>query len=395
MAGTFDELLSRADSGGAELPETLAVDLIAETVRNSVLLSLARSVPCTTHDNRIPVLTDLPSAYWVVGDAGLKQTTQAKFASQTLIAEEIAAIAPIPESIIADSKYDIWAAVKPLLARACAKKLDDAGLWGLDPPVDGDGNVTWPMSVAETAMAAGAKTAYDADPVDGVLDAARIVSEQGYDATGAAVCNGWQFRASAARSTAVVANPAQGPYPLMIAGLGLRTRPLSWKPRMADAIVACWDNVLVGMRQDITLKLFDSGVISDDTGKVILNLMQQDTVACRVTMRVGFRVVAPPTDVAFGDVKNGLASPAALTALSPVALVGSSTAERSDTGCATTIGDATVTDSHAVATDAGLFISGTNIPAGTVIRSVSVGVGYELSQKATATASSLTFKVGG
>jgi hypothetical protein len=67
---------------------------------------------------------------------------------------------------------------------------------------------------------------------------------------------------------------------------------------------------------------------------------------------------------------------------------------RADTGCAT-FSSTTVTDTHAVSGDAGLPINGPGIPSGTTISSVSPGTGYVLSQAATATASSLTFYVGG
>jgi hypothetical protein len=41
--------------------------------------------------------------------------------------------------------------------------------------------------------------------------------------------------------------------------------------------------------------MFTEGVISDDTGKVILNLMQQDAVAMRMTMRLAYATVNPVT----------------------------------------------------------------------------------------------------
>jgi hypothetical protein len=49
------------------------------------------------------------------------------------------------------------------------------------------------------------------------------------------------------------------------------------------------------MRQDITWKVFTEGVISDGDGKVVLNLMQQDSVALRVTMRLAYATSNPVT----------------------------------------------------------------------------------------------------
>lgn len=67
---------------------------------------------------------------------------------------------------------------------------------------------------------------------------------------------------------------------------------------------------------------------------------------------------------------------------------------RSDTGCATHT-STTVDDAAAVTGDLNKTISGTGIPAGTRITAVSAGTGYTISQAATATASGLTFIVGG
>ena len=47
---------------------------------------------------------------------------------------------------------------------------------------------------------------------------------------------------------------------------------------------------MLGVRQDMTWKLLDQAVIQDNTGAVIYNLAQQDMVAMRVVMRVGWQV---------------------------------------------------------------------------------------------------------
>jgi HK97 family phage major capsid protein len=60
-----------------------------------------------------------------------------------------------------------------------------------------------------------------------------------------------------------------------------------------EAIVGDRSKAIIGIRQDITFKLFTEGVISDDSGNVVLNLMQQDAAAMRVVARFGFAVAAP------------------------------------------------------------------------------------------------------
>ena len=50
---------------------------------------------------------------------------------------------------------------------------------------------------------------------------------------------------------------------------------------------------MLGIRQDMTYKLLDQAVITDDTGKVIYNLPQQDMLALRVTFRAAFAIAEP------------------------------------------------------------------------------------------------------
>ena len=71
----------------------------------------------------------------------------------------------------------------------------------------------------------------------------------------------------------------------------------AWDATKAVLLGADWSNFVVGIRQDITYKLLDQSVISDDNGKVILNLAQQDCVAMRVVFRVGFQIANPINDV--------------------------------------------------------------------------------------------------
>jgi hypothetical protein len=52
---------------------------------------------------------------------------------------------------------------------------------------------------------------------------------------------------------------------------------------------------VLGVRQDLTFKVLDQAVVSDDAGKIILNSAQQDSVILRVVARYGFAVGVPAT----------------------------------------------------------------------------------------------------
>jgi Phage capsid family len=55
-------------------------------------------------------------------------------------------------------------------------------------------------------------------------------------------------------------------------------------------LVGDFSQVLLGTRQDLEFQVFDTGVITDSEGNVVLNLMQQDAVNLRVTARFGYAV---------------------------------------------------------------------------------------------------------
>jgi len=58
-------------------------------------------------------------------------------------------------------------------------------------------------------------------------------------------------------------------------------------------IAGQWDQLVYAMRQDITYKILDQAVIQDGSGNIVYNLAQQDMVALRAVMRIGFALPNP------------------------------------------------------------------------------------------------------
>ncbi len=296
----FTDYINRTQ-GAAELPDQLATELITAVQHDSVILTMARQVPTTTRDSRIPVVNSLPAATWVTGtdpDTGLKSVTSMQILNQQLIAEELATICVIPQNVVDDSEYDMWSAVKPELSKAIARAYDQAVMFGVNKPT------TFPPDLVSAATTAGNVVSGDtyASATDNpklVLQAASLVAGQGYNVSKAAVAPGWQFRVAASMTTALSNNPTGGEmFPLLLAGMPIRVNPLWWPApatNSIDAIVADWSLVIAGIRKDVTLEPFKEGVITDATGKVIQNLMQQDLMAVRATFRAGYYLATPPT----------------------------------------------------------------------------------------------------
>jgi HK97 family phage major capsid protein len=244
---------------------------------------------------RQPVLDVMPLAYFVGGDTGLKQTTAQDWKNVDLVAEEIAAIVPIPEAYLDDAQMPIWEQVRPRLVEAIGAKLDGAGLFGLDKPS------TWPAAVYQSAVAAG-NAVISGTGVDFAVDVAQAagkVAADGFAVNGFISRPGLTWQLNTMRTEQGV--PIYQPNLQGVPGGTLYGYPMSeltngaWDMSEAELLMGDWSKAIVGVRQDISFKLFTEGVISDDDGKVILNLMQQDSVAMRVVMRVAFATANPAT----------------------------------------------------------------------------------------------------
>jgi hypothetical protein len=64
-------------------------------------------------------------------------------------------------------------------------------------------------------------------------------------------------------------------------------------PATTRAVVGDYSLAICGVRKDLTYKVLDQAVLSDDTGKVIYNLAQQVMVALRVTARFAYATANP------------------------------------------------------------------------------------------------------
>lgn len=287
---SFSNVISRTKDQ-ALVPEVVSNDILKGLQNESVALQLFRQIPMSTNQTRMPVLSALPTAYFVNGDTGIKQTTEMAWANKYLNVEELAAIVPIPENVLDDTKYDVWGAIKPMLEEAIARALDAAILFGVNKPA------SWPTEIVTAAVSAGnTKTrGTDAAALGGlagdISDLFATVEADGYDVSGIVANRSYRGLLRSVRSTqgvqlqevsttsaygVTITYPMRGLWPT---GSGA-----------AEMIAGDFTQGILGMRSDITYKLLDQAVIQDNTGAIMFNLAQQDMVAMRVTLRVAFQV---------------------------------------------------------------------------------------------------------
>jgi hypothetical protein len=285
----YTNLISRTDAQ-ALMPEEVVNDLLGGLSNESAALTMFRTVPMARGQVRMPVLSVLPTAYFVNGDTGLKQTTEADWANKYLNAEELAAIVPIPENVLDDADYDIWGEITPLLQQAVGRAIDAAVFFGTNKPS------SWPNAVVADAVTAGqtvtrGTNAAAAGGIYGDLSALyAAVETSGYDVNGLIANTFYKGYQRNARSTQGVklddAFAAQVAEDIKYPMRGL------WPTGSGSAEVVGGDfsQGILGLRKDFTYKVLDQAVIQDNTGAIVYNLAQQDMVGLRIVFRCAFQV---------------------------------------------------------------------------------------------------------
>lgn len=292
MAG-YEEIITRGSPTDPLVPEPIVQQVIENLPQQSVLLSRARRVQLTSKTGKQPVLSALPSAYWVNGDTGMKQTTKAEWDNVVITAEELASIVVIPDAYFDDASIPLWDEIRPLLTEAVGLKVDEAGLFGTDKPS------TWPTAIVPGAIAAG-NTVTDGTGADFGVDVASLgetMATQGYAINGFASRPGLTWRLVGLRNeqgTPIYTPSLTAGTPSTLYGYPLNeVTNGAWDADDATLLAADWSKFVVGVRQEMTFRIFSEGVISNDAGEVVVNLMQQDAKAMRVVFRVGFQIANP------------------------------------------------------------------------------------------------------
>ena len=188
-----NNIVGRAEVSDALLPEQTINEIIQTAPESSVILSRARKVQMSSKKAKQPVLSSLPDAYWLDGDTGLKQTTDASWKGVSMTAEELAVIVPIPNAVVDDANIPLWEQIRPLLAEAIGKKVDQAAVFGTDKPT------SWPTAIIPAAIAAGNTVAAETG-VDFGVDVANLAEKVSVD--GFAI-NGFASRQACRGSSAL------------------------------------------------------------------------------------------------------------------------------------------------------------------------------------------------
>lgn len=292
----FNSQITRTDAQ-ALMPEEVAREIITNVPEMSAVLRLARRLPNMSRaQTRMPVLASLITAGFVSGDTGLKATSEVSWTNKYINAAELAVIVPIPENVLADTAYDIWGEIRPLISEAMGVAIDQAILFGTNAPSD------WPEDILDGATSAANVVTLGSgddlyDEIMGTTGTIAKVEEDGFFVNGHVAALTMRGRLRNVRSSDGI--------PIFRTDMVDATRylldgqPIEF-PRNGgmDAAQALmfsgdWDQLVFSMRQDLTYKILTEAVIQDQAGNILYNLAQQDMVALRAVMRLGWQLPNP------------------------------------------------------------------------------------------------------
>lgn len=295
----FENDANIIDRTGAEslIPETRAREIIQGTITRSAVLSQGRKLPnLSSKTHKMPVLDMLPIAYFVNGDTGDKKTTNMKWDKKVITAEEIAVIVPIPEAVLDDSEYDIWAEVRPRVEEAFGKVIDGAVLFGVNAPSTWrDDIVTTATSATSVVTLGSSDSLYDKIMGEGGVIAK--VEESGFFVTGHMADISMRAKLRGLKDSTgnpIFKSDMQESTRYSLDGSAM-TFPNNGSFDKSKALMISGDfsQLVYAIRQDITFKLFTEGVVQNTDGTIAYNLMQQDMVALRAVMRLGWEIPNP------------------------------------------------------------------------------------------------------
>ena len=275
------------------ISEQMGRAILQSATESSVVLRLATIQRMTTAQAQIPVLSALPTAKFLSGVGSSKPVTRMEWTTEHIVAEEVAAILPLPTAWLDDSQFNVWGEVRPRLAEAVAQTIDLAVLTGQGAPASfpAGGVIAIAGDPIQAVPAPG-----QPDIVQAVSDAMQQVEDSGLDVNGFAARSTVRGAFRGVRTTTgewLVWAPDEPGAPATMFGAPLvYTQMGLGSLDNPDLIAGDWTALVIGLREDMRFDISREGTLYED-GQVIASAFQDDLALMRVYMRLGCAIGRP------------------------------------------------------------------------------------------------------
>ena len=295
------EIINR-ENAEAIIREQVVEAITQDVPKSSTFMAMAKKLPnMTSKQTRIRVLDFLPTAYWVNGDTGMKQTSKQAWDNVWLTAAELAVIVPIPEAVLDDAEFDIMGEVTPRVIEAIGQRVDSAIIFGENRPAE------WQNDIITLARQSGNNVAVGSTPnyYDKILGEDGVfakVEDDGYAVSGVIAATNMKAKLRSIKDT--TGNPIFVKSMQDATSYALDGTPMqfpvngAFNNSIAQLVAGDFSQAVYSIRQDVTTKILTEGVIQDpSTKEIVYNLAQQDMIALRVVFRIGWALPNPATRV--------------------------------------------------------------------------------------------------
>ena len=265
----------------AFLPAQISKDIIQQTQTASAVMALARQVSLPGTGVAIPVITGDPTAEWVA-ETGKKPVSNSEVVSKLLRPYKIAVIETVSKELVRDADA-LYAALAQRLPNALAKAFDNTVIGGTVAP--GSDFDTFAAATAQDISTGtyAALVAADGDVTahGGIVNGYAIAPQGRSILLGAVDADGRPL---------FINNAAEGAVPVILGAKTVMSKGLY----KADAsgnivgVVGDWSQAVYGTVEGIQISVSDQATLDIGGGNTI-NLWQQNMVAIRAEMEIGFR----------------------------------------------------------------------------------------------------------
>ena len=271
------------------VPSEQAAEIIKKVARGSSVMRLSKLENMTSETKKFPVMTSGAGAYWV-GEGNRIQTSGATWIFPEVKAKKLAVIIPVTKEKLEDTTIDVFTELQDSIAEAFYQAFDKAAIFGKDSP--------FATSILGSIDSVGAEVV-DSSSVNLDLSASDVmakVEDAGYEVDGWAASIGLKNRLRKLRDSSGA--------PIYVDGADqteLYNQPIefvrngAWDKEKALAIAGEWKYSIVGVRDGISYEILKEATLQgtlDADGKP-LSLAEQDMVAIKATMRIGYLCVKP------------------------------------------------------------------------------------------------------
>lgn len=255
--------------------------ILKEMMENSKLMQLAKYEEMDGKEKEFEFFAEGPGAYWV-GEGEKIQTSKAKLLQVKMVAKKVAVIMPVTREFLNYTWSQFFTEMQPRIAEAFYKKIDAATILNVDNP--------FPQSIIGSATAA-SNIVSDALTYDSILALEDLLGEEEYEPN--AFISNRKNRTALREASKKIGDTTQFIYDRgsnTIDGLPVVDLKAMEK---GNLITGDFDYLRYGIPFNINFKISEEAQLSTITNEdgTPVNLYEQEMLALRATMDVGFMVI--------------------------------------------------------------------------------------------------------